>query len=209
METKDYVWYACYGSNLSDQRFKCYLKGGKPEGAKGYYEGSRDQTPPLKAKPIQLPYELYFAKSSDNWHKGGVAFLNPQHDAEQRTFGRRYLITKTQFEDVFKQENHLNSAPKIDFDKVKDLKQLTLSPNTWYGMLLFIGEDEGCPIFTFTNPHFLSDDIHAPDINYLSTIHRGLSTCYGLSKDDLQTYFYAKQGIKDFVDDRELRELLP
>lgn len=208
MEAKEYVWYACYGSNLLDQRFKCYLEGGKPEGAKWGYEGSRDKTPPLKVKTIQLPYELYFAKSSDNWHRGGVAFIKPQPDPLQKTLGRCYLISKTQFEDVFKQENHLDALLNIDFAQVKRQKHITLSPNTWYGELLYLGEDEGCPMFTFTNPQFMADDIHAPDINYLSTIHRGLLTSYDLSVDELQTYFYTKRGIRDYVDDQELRELL-
>lgn len=34
---QDKVWDACYSSNLLQERFLCYIKGGQPEGAKKLY----------------------------------------------------------------------------------------------------------------------------------------------------------------------------
>ena len=36
------VWYACYGSNLSEERFCCYVQGGVAPNGKRYYPGDCD-----------------------------------------------------------------------------------------------------------------------------------------------------------------------
>ncbi len=43
---KDYVWYACYGSNLLYERFKCYILGGTFNGNGRYHDGCQDKTLP-------------------------------------------------------------------------------------------------------------------------------------------------------------------
>ncbi|CCH80358.1 hypothetical protein BN12_90013 [Nostocoides japonicum T1-X7] len=42
----DLVWYAAYGSNLSLERFHCYVAGGRPPGGRHTYPGCRDASPP-------------------------------------------------------------------------------------------------------------------------------------------------------------------
>ncbi|MBL0236650.1 MAG: hypothetical protein IPQ02_08595 [Saprospiraceae bacterium] len=39
----DYIWYASYGSNLLEERFQCYIKGGMPKGSTKTYLGCRIQ----------------------------------------------------------------------------------------------------------------------------------------------------------------------
>jgi len=84
----DLVWYACYGSNLSRERFMRYVN------------DCTDKTEPKESRPFEIHHQLYFAKSSSNWDDQGVAFLNPKVDAQVVTLGRVYLMTREQFEEI-------------------------------------------------------------------------------------------------------------
>ena len=62
METpfqSSYVWYASYGSNMSKERFLCYIRGGSVEGMTKRCEGCADPSEPLKDLYIEIPHELY------------------------------------------------------------------------------------------------------------------------------------------------------
>ncbi len=85
-----HVWYVAYGSNLSAERFSCYLQGGQPPGAAFTYPGARDQTPPRASKAVWLPGSVYFATESQVWG-GGRALYDP--DAPGKAAARSYLIT--------------------------------------------------------------------------------------------------------------------
>ncbi|QQD13967.1 hypothetical protein [Sphingobacterium sp. UDSM-2020] len=61
------VWYACYSSNLLDERFLCYIKGGQPAGAKTVYGGCLDKTLPFDSEDMYINSDLYFARASKNW----------------------------------------------------------------------------------------------------------------------------------------------
>jgi len=84
----DFVWYACYGSNLSRERFMRYVN------------DCTDKTEPKESRPFEIHHQLYFAKSSSNWDDQGVAFLNPKEDEQIVTLGRVYSITGEQFEEI-------------------------------------------------------------------------------------------------------------
>ncbi len=57
-----YVWYVGYGSNLSQQRFLCYITGRIPCFGKKKNDGcKKNQTLPADNKPIIIHYPLYFA----------------------------------------------------------------------------------------------------------------------------------------------------
>lgn len=43
-DLQDKVWYACYGSNLLEEHFLCYILGGQPAGVKTVYGGCNDKT---------------------------------------------------------------------------------------------------------------------------------------------------------------------
>ena len=90
VNVNDYVWYACYGSNLLDSRFNEYLQ----------RTSSKEQ--PIESRAIILPYELYFAKNSRLWDGKGVAFLDTNKSS--CTYGWMYLITKQQYEEIKKME---------------------------------------------------------------------------------------------------------
>ncbi|MCR5603375.1 MAG: hypothetical protein K6G27_06705 [Lachnospiraceae bacterium] len=60
-----YVWYACYGSNMSNERFMKYI------------QKCSDTSAPMESRPFQFPYTLYFAGESAAWgRRKGVAFLD-------------------------------------------------------------------------------------------------------------------------------------
>jgi hypothetical protein len=101
--TDKYVWYACYGSNLSKERFLFYVKGGFCKLNNKDYKGCADKSEPIKDRPIVIHHRLYFGNRSNSWNGGGVAFIDPQQNREERTLGRMYLITEEQFEQVHKQ----------------------------------------------------------------------------------------------------------
>jgi len=84
----DLVWYACYGSNLSQVRFMKYVN------------DCADKTEPKESRPFEIHHQLYFANSSPQWDDQGVAFLNPRMDERVVTLGRVYLMTREQFEEI-------------------------------------------------------------------------------------------------------------
>jgi hypothetical protein len=191
---KDYVWYASYGSNISTERFMCYIQGGKPEGATRTYKGCTDKTSPIDQKPIKIPHELYFAKQAEVWNGGGVCFINPAKNEEVETLGNMYLISRQQFMEVVQQENATDESIIIDFEKVQKEKSLVIR-NGWYGNLLFLGMENKSSIFTFTNEYYLSNEINSPNQHYLKTIIKGLVETYQLNPSELKAYFYSKKGI--------------
>lgn len=187
MMARDHVWYCCYGSNLSRQRFLCYIVGGTPKYGKNKGEGSRDKNFPDIHHPFMIKHKLFFAlpdgrKATGNWGTGGVAFIDLE-PTDVRTYGRLWKITTEQFQDVMRQEGK------------------------WYNEILKLGEKEGLPIFTLTmrtpglnfqvgreRPMTLT--VMKPSEPYLKTIIEGLKETYpDLSKRDILNYLLELEGI--------------
>jgi len=195
LDFKTHIWYASYGSNISEERFMCYIRGGQPQGATRVYQGCTDKTSPLDQKPINIPHELYFAKEAKTWNGGGVCFINPGSDERINTLCNMYLITREQFLEVVQQENATDEKVKIDFDKVRNQKSLMVKENSWYGNLLCLGEEDHVPIFTFTNERFMLDEINSPNEHYLKTIMKGLIESHRISTSKVEEYFDSKKGM--------------
>ena len=102
IDKENYIWYACYGSNLLKERFAFYIQGGYCSMNGKKYFGCSDKTMPLYDMPFDIPYDMYYGNKSSSWGNGGVAFL----DVTKKGFayGRIYLITKQQMEEVWRQE---------------------------------------------------------------------------------------------------------
>lgn len=164
MPTKKYVWYACYGSNLDEKRFLCYIDGKNRKifGIPMTDKGCTDKTPPIKNIPFKIPYSLYFAKNSKKWG-GAVAFIDHNENGVDYSFGRAWLITEEQFREVNKQEGK-NYLKKID-----------------------LGHHENYPVKTFTNKNSMTNQIlenNSPSEKYLNTIRRGLKKTYPKMKEE-------------------------
>ncbi len=157
-----YVWYACYGSNLNDARFKCYIAGGEFNGKK--YKGCDNKTLWEDDKWIEVPGRLYFANESGKWNNKGVAFYDK--NGEGITIMRLYKITEKQFKDVHAQEGNGDS---------------------WYGEEVILGvAEDGLKIKTFTNKSRLKSN--APDEEYRTFIEKALVEEGGYNIETIKEY---------------------
>ena len=204
---KKYIWYASYGSNILEERFLCYITGGQPKGAKRINKECSDKSLPLQNKKILINSELYFAKESGTWSKGGVAFIKTHFDKSQQTYGRMYLITEEQFAEVVKQETDSEEKPVIDFKSITEKGSGIVKENSWYGNILFLATQDEFPIFTFT----FQDDtqkINKPGKEYLKPIINGLRETYHFNDDEITDYLSSKAGISGNYSVNELKDLM-
>lgn len=200
------VWYASYGSNIHDKRFMCYINGTKAPGSSVKEIGCTDKTPPKESRIVELPYPLYFAKEHSKWGEGGVAFIGHKKTKLEKTVGRMYLITEQQFAEVVSQEN---KSPLMDINLQRVMEDGSGEVGGgWYGKILHVGEEDGYPIFTFTNPKAIGDTaFNKPSAAYLSTIATGLLELGYTEKETIQ-YFLHKQGIAGHFSEKSLGEYM-
>ena len=139
-----YVWYACYGSNINFDRFMIYIDRCKERGKNG--------NPPAKIETITIPYKMYFAKSAKTWGGCGKAFLDATPGSGE-AYGRAYLITSDQFEEI----KHMEG---------KDYQKLLTLPSF-----------DRYPVYTFTDQQ-TNRSINLPSSSYYNTILTGLMDAY-------------------------------
>ncbi|WP_099159785.1 hypothetical protein [Virgibacillus ndiopensis] len=200
------VWYVSYGSNLCEDRFMCYINGDRPIGSAKKEIGCQDKTPPKASRKAEIPYPLYFAKEQSKWGPGGVAFIGHVQTDYAATIGRMFLITEEQFSEVVSQENN-EYGLHVDFNRVieKGYQKLT---EGWYGRIVFLGDKDGYPMFTFTsNDSMDKQSFVKPSSAYLSTIANGLLGL-GLTKTEITDYFSGKRGIHRHFSRESLAEYM-
>ena len=176
---RSFVWYACYGSNLSKQRFDCYIVGDTPKYGNTPNDGClKDKTIPTEDYPYIIPYRLYFAlpnglKKTPRWGNGGVAFIEPNEEKNKDhwTKGRIWKITEEQYKEVRRQEG-----------------------KTWYDKEIILDDRDGIPIITITNSNILTNVLQ-PSKSYLKTIIEGLMETYDMDDDAIVSYLIEKEGI--------------
>ena len=168
---REFVFYVCYGSNLLEERFLCYITGkeNKRYGVKAG-EKCKDQSPIVLKTTLRIPYEMYFGNRSSSWDNGGVCFIKPTKatDSKKYSFATAYLITKEQYEHVWKREG---------------------KSSNWYGKEIELNPIRGIPTKTFT-----SEDVHeynAPCKRYIDVVRAGLIE-WGLSYKQATQYLYVK-----------------
>lgn len=186
-----HVWYASYGSNLSRDRFLCYLQGGRPEGARRSFPGARDSSEPLDDVPFTMPGQMFFGYQSPTWG-GGIAFYHA--DLEGTALARAYLVSEEQFADVAAQEMHRNPGEDLDLTTVLDKQRHTIGPGK-YEALHLVGELEGSPVLTFTTPEPHDVPHQAPAPAYLAIVASGLRDTHGLSGEEVIDYLMGCGGI--------------
>lgn len=187
------VWYASYGSNLSWERFRCYLRGGRPDGAARMLPGARDSADPTGDRPVLLDGSVSFAWESPTWG-GGIAFFDP--DGDGTTFGRAYRLTVEQFADVASQEMHRDPAGgSLDLVGLAAAGSLELGPGR-YETLHLVGQLDEVPVVTFSSHP--SDDLmlNAPGSAYLTLMIRGLAETHGLAPEAITDYLAARPGCR-------------
>lgn len=207
MNRNEYVWYASYGSNLLEERFHCYIRGGRPIGSNKNYIGCEDKSLPIDIEEILINHELYFAKKSASWDDGGVCFIKINPDKNIKTLGKMYLITKKQFADVLKQEISNQKNIEIDFSQTILKGSLVCKEKSWYGNIIYLGNKRDYPIFTFTNSEDL-ECTNKPSKNYLKTIIIGINETYDLTREEVIDYLSSKKGIEKNYSYKELIEII-
>ncbi len=189
------VWYVSYGSNMSSERFTCYLAGGCPPGGSRPNPGARDATPPARSVPLDLPGTTYFAGDSTQWG-GGVAFYD--HATPGRTAARGYLITRAQLADVAAQEMY--RTPR-DGDPLEDVLTRPLPGGRHavgeghYETLVEVGRLDGLAMLTFTSPGGVAAMEHrAPSAAYRERLAVGLRESRDWDEVQVATYLDAIVG---------------
>ena len=201
------VWYASYGSNLSRERFLCYIRGGRPPGAERTYAGCRDQSLPLDARKVMINRKLYFAKNSTTWQNGGVAFVKDNLDHKEKTLGCMYLITEEQFKDVIKQEIGQEENIEVDLKRIARKGEEVFKSEAWYGKILYLHKEDKIPVFTFTHENEIEKK-ESPSPCYLRTILAGIRETYPfMSQKELFDYCLAVPEIKNAYSKKRLKEL--
>lgn len=187
------VWYVSYGSNLHRDRFLSYLVGGLMPGGLRADTGCRDPSPPQADEALHLPYDLYFSGESRVWG-GGVAFLDhTAHVGATPTYARGYVITGEQFEDLVAQESKRQHAP-VDWRALTTEGRVVVGPGR-YDALVGVGERDGVPMVTFTQPTpMAANTTAAPVVGYLDMLASGLREAHALSDDDIAAYLCSHPG---------------
>jgi hypothetical protein len=186
----DYIWYVGYGSNLSEQRFFCYIRGGTPSFGKTRNDGCKsDQRLPAENRSIVIHYPLYFALPDNltetrNWGRGGVAFIRHEEEKESKTLCRMWKIKREQYREVRIQEG-----------------------SSWYGKEIELGEEGGLPIYTITNKEILKN-ILLPSREYIRTIAVGLKETYNLNEEEIVDYLFTKEGISSNLEKEALLKMI-
>ncbi|KAL8170675.1 hypothetical protein V2J09_022479 [Rumex salicifolius] len=205
------VWYATYGSNMCKARFLCYIEGGQVEGMQRSCSGSADKTPPKETMWKAVSHRLFFGRDhTHTWGPGGVAFLHPESNAEDKAYVSMYRITLEQFNDILHKENISSydmSSPLFD---VKDLEHIRTNQSAsldaikqgWYHNVVYLGEERGIPIITMTCElsdveNFKSGKVAqcAPPLEYANTLIRGLVEGEQLSETEARKYIEEAAGV--------------
>ncbi|XP_057950645.1 histone deacetylase 5-like [Malania oleifera] len=197
------IWYATYGSNMLKSRFLCYIEGGQVEGMRKQYSGSMNKSPPKEILWKIVSHRLFFGHNhTPTWGPGGVAFLCPDSDQEDKAFVCLYRITLEQFNDVLLQENAAACNTTSPFfgltalDSVANNKSISIEDlKGWYHNVLYLGKERDIPIVTMTCSlldieNFKSGKIPlcGPCREYANVLVKGLVEGKQLSEDGAKAY---------------------
>jgi hypothetical protein len=184
------LWYAAYGTNLSQERFRMYLHGGRPSPAGRDHPGARDPQGPQDDVALLVPGGIRFVGVSSILG-GGMAVYDA--DALGAVAVRAYLITAEQFVDVLAQEMRLEPRLEVDLGPVQETGWYSLGPGR-YQTLARLGSRDDLPILTFTSANVDEHAVNAPSPGYLRAMARGLQEAHGWPASRIGRYLAAFPG---------------
>jgi hypothetical protein len=193
------VFYAAYGSNLSAERFACYIGGGTAPGASLALPGARDRRQPESWHALRPPGRLSFRGQSLTWG-GAPAIFEPATSSGHlgtEVFVRAWRLGWDQLEDVMAQENGRPTCPlAVEPAALVDGFSLLVGPGR-YDRLVCVGTLEGLPVLTFTAPTSFESVIpEAPSPAYLAHIITGLRETFGLVDLEVVDYLGGAPGAR-------------
>jgi hypothetical protein len=184
------VWYAAYGTNLRRERFRCYLEGGRPEGALRDYPGCRDRSRPRDEVALSFRGRLAFGGESSAW-TGAMAFV--EDSAAGTVWARGYLVSVEQLSDVIAQEIRLAPGRDLTAEVVANGGLHRLGPGR-YDRLVSLGHRDGCPVVAVTAARVPPPS--APAQAYLWSMAAGLRDTHGLSAPEVAAYLASAPGVR-------------
>lgn len=184
------TWYVAYGSNLAAARFRCYISGGRPEGARRIYTGCRDVSDPAADRPLELPGELLFAGRSTVW-SGGIAFYRVE--AAGTVAARAYLLTAEQVNDVVAQEVRHPPGRDYGLSALEAESAATLGEGG-YDTVRRLSDIDGVPAVTITAHRPL--DPAPPSAAYLRWLCVGLREAHGWTAERVARYLGSCRGVQ-------------
>jgi len=191
------VFYAAYGSNLSAERFACYIAGGTAPGASRALPAARDRRQPESWQALRLPGRLSFRGHSSTWGGAPAVFepATPTEQAGTEVFARAWHLRWGQFEDVMAQENGRATRPLVvGPTALVDGSSMLVGPGR-YDRLVCVGTLDGVPVLTFTAPVPLEwVTPEAPSLSYLAHIITGLRETFGLVDPAVVDYLGGAPG---------------
>lgn len=199
------VWYVAYGSNTDRARLLTYLDGDRHLGAGSTHDGARDPRPPLADAAHPLALDVFFAGRSTRW-EGAVAYCDQATPAAGPVLGRRWLLRRSQLEDLVRQENRHASPVAIDLDRCRRAGHLDAVGGR-YGRVVWLGELDGVPLVTATCATATTPEGPA-GLAYLRTVARGLAESWGLDLPEVARYLAARRGNVGAIDARRLADEL-
>ena len=162
----DYVWYACYGSNINRDRFMYYINGDET-GQYSEVGGCANKEEPVEERAYTFDCPIYFAGDSKRWH-GGAAFLD--YENKGKSYGKIYKIKMSQFKGVLKQEQK----------------------SKFYDVVLFVDDIDGCPVLSFTAHHKYKSRLTQPSLKYVEVIEKGLLGLFNMDSEQIRDYLKNK-----------------
>jgi hypothetical protein len=191
------VFYAAYGSNLSAERFACYIAGGTVSGARRALPGARDRRRPESWRALRVPGRVYFSGHSQTWG-GAPAFFDPAAPAEHlgaEVFARAWRLGWDQLEDVMAQESGRRpTALEVELGALVEGFSVRAGPGR-YDRLVCLGTLEGLPVLTCTAPGPPGAMTPAaPSLEYLAQIITGLRETFDLDDPAIVGYLGRAAG---------------
>lgn len=159
---ENYVWYACYGSNINYERFMYYINGDEKYST---VDGCTDKSLPVEERQYIFECPIYFAGESKKWGGGGFAFLD--YEQNGKSYGKIYKIKMSQFRGVLEQEQRCKL----------------------YDAIILVDYIDDLPVFTFTAKHKLNNLLQNPSVQYTQVIKEGLLKLYdNLDSNQIDDY---------------------
>lgn len=178
------AWYAAYGSNTDEQRFRRYLA------------GCTQPAEPADSRPLVLDLPLYFAgTASRRWGDGGVAFTDIAREATASTLARAWLLPVDRIAEIGAQENGLPiEEAELDLDAVRTCGLHRAHPGRWYDAWVDCGDLDDLPVVTLTSTT-RQTPLAAPSRAYAQVVARGLRLTHGMTRDDVAFYLAARTAL--------------
>ena len=188
------VWYVAYGSNTALSRFRCYLSGGRPDGAARMYDGCRDPSEPTGVAAVSVTGELVFAGESLVWG-GGMAFYDPAGTGS--VAGRAYLVTLEQFVDIVAQEMRQPVGGELAgrlTELLPEMAEVHVAGPGRYETIRRLGERDDVPMLTMTCDALAAMPLTPPSARYLWWVAQGLREAHEWPPAQIATYLAAARG---------------